>query len=96
MTRDEIISLLQGLGTNANEIAESLMALGIKGLRVSLTEDPISNFLKSNNVIAYSSGPTGISIANINRINYNLPDKLEALRHFCLCFETGKYPDLGY
>ena len=92
LSKIEIVSLLQSLGTNANEIAENLMALGIKGHRGSITQDPLSNFLRSK---FQNPASSGISSIYVNEIRiYFYENGLEELGQFAVNFEYKYYPEI--
>ncbi len=92
-----IIPHLLALGNTPDEVAASLDAEGIKGLRFRAQDCPIANYLRhiypeaTTCLVGSDRATVKVDVYEDNSESVQLP---EAVIHFIADFDLGKYPNL--
>lgn len=105
-TKDEILSLLEALGKDAQDVADTLRKLGIRGKRGACPSCPIAMYLITKGVeFSHNSGvnivsdPIAtnmvlicVSVATVDEYIVYKPHQLHGVRDFIRAFDRGMYP----
>jgi hypothetical protein len=100
-TKEEVLALLVALGTTAEEVANKLVSLGIKGNRERCRTCPIAQYLISNGVASWvvlaDGAGGGVALGDVggevSYYRYPLSTyPLASVRDFILAFDRGEYP----
>lgn len=86
MNRAEAIKVLESLGENADEVAQSLKDKGIKGVRLHPCECPLAKLI--GGYFSYFGGTFVFG----KEAGFELP---RACREFIAAFDRGAYPEIA-
>jgi hypothetical protein len=98
-TKEEVLALLVALGSTAQEVADKLVSLGIKGERKKCRTCPIAQYLISNGVpAAFANSVGGWFVVGVEvevGFYYWYPlstYQIAGVQDFVLAFDRGEYP----
>jgi hypothetical protein len=93
-SREEVLALLTALGSTEEEVANTLISLGIRGNKRECSSCPISQYLISKGVVrgwvAVGVGQ-GVGVGWHWYPTCNYP-QLQSVQDFIISFDKGKFP----